>query len=329
MKSPPSHVFVTALDRGHTFDYPTFALERALRDELGIPSVVNLRSDASIFLAKGLARLRFMRSILRRPPTYIVPVHRLAEFNTFPVCWTHRIVPWSFDVWPSAWDRWESMYRRHRVDVAFITARESAQEMQKRRPNMRAIWLPEAADPNEYDPSVPQSRRSIDVLELGRSLAKFHQSVAQSLAKKGVRHVYAGSLGRTLFPTRQDLIRAMAQTRLNVCFPGTMTHPELFGGLETATYRYFESFASKCVVLGHAPAELIDLFGFNPVIECDLDHAAEQIFGLLDDIDGLQAHADRVHARFLEVGTWQVRARAIADALGIQSRSPTDQPPMA
>ena len=51
--------------------------------------------------------------------------------------------------------------------------------------------------------------------------------------------------------------------------------PELAGDIETLTQRYWECMLSRIVMLGHAPQELIDLIGYNPVIEIDKEHVKE------------------------------------------------------
>ena len=67
-------------------------------------------------------------------------------------------------------------------------------------------------------------------------------------------------------------------------FPCSLTHPERSGPVETVTHRYFESMASKCLIIGHAPRELIDLFGYNPAIEMQANHEFKQLQALLDKI---------------------------------------------
>jgi len=77
------------------------------------------------------------------------------------------------------------------------------------------------------------------------------------------------------------------------------------------THRYFESIASKCLILGHAPKELIDLFGYNPVIEVAWGSEFEQIRSLLNNIATYQEFVERNYERLLEVGTWESRIAMI------------------
>jgi hypothetical protein len=71
--------------------------------------------------------------------------------------------------------------------------------------------------------------------------------------------------------------------------------------------------ASNCLIVGHAPQELIDLFGYNPVIEAQLENEFEQIESLLNNLDSYQSLVDRNYARLLEVGTWKSRVTTVLD----------------
>jgi hypothetical protein len=94
-----------------------------------------------------------------------------------------------------------------------------------------------------------------------------------------------------------------------------MTHPERSGGVETVTLRYFESLASRCLVVGKCPAELHDLFGYNPIIEIDAHRPSEQIIEILTEIDRYQEFVDKNRARLLEVGTWDARVKEMLDTI--------------
>src|SRR5215212_10345929 len=84
---------------------------------------------------------------------------------------------------------------------------------------------------------------------------------------------------------------------LHDALPISMTHPARSGNVETVTLRYFESMAAKCLIVGHCPAELIEVMGYNPVIEADLSSgpaaAAAQIADILADVGRYQPQVDR------------------------------------
>jgi hypothetical protein len=170
--------------------------------------------------------------------------------------------------------------------------------------------MPEACDPGEYSAARPLAERGIGVLEIGRRLATFHDAVRGRLAAEGIRHVFSHSAdGARQFPDQASLHAALGDSVISVCFPRSLTHPELAGGLETVTLRYFESIASGCVVLGRCPAELQELFGYSPVLQADTDDPLGQVRAILADPGAHQASVDRNRARLTEVATWAVRAR--------------------
>ncbi|WP_127360604.1 hypothetical protein [Actinacidiphila soli] len=90
------------------------------------------------------------------------------------------------------------------------------------------------------------------------------------------------------------------------------------------THRYLESIGSGCIVLGHAPVELVELMGFNPVVEVDWSAPADQALEILADSQKWQPHVDRALQRLSEVGDWGVRVgtiRATLEETGLLSSS--------
>ena len=239
----------------------------------------------------------------------------LSENKTLPFsCWT-EIVPYCFDCWPNLYERWMSFFKRHRVRVAFFSARQSAQYFAGALPNMKSVWLPEATDPFEYFPTKSWSERDIDVLELGRKNHIFHEKLVEPLAKANRLHLFEKIRGEIIFPDRTSFLNGLSRSKVSICFPCSQTHPERSGSVETVTHRYFESMASKCLIVGHAPQELIDLFGYNPVIEVREGHEFEQIESLLANPNAFLEIVDRNYRRLLEVGTWKHRVAKILETL--------------
>ena len=82
--------------------------------------------------------------------------------------------------------------------------------------------------------------------------------------------------------------------------------------------RYLQSMASKCLILGHAPAEMIKLFGYNPVIEIDWDHAEEQIEDILQHFHLHIPLIERNYKAVLANHTWVHRFHQIKKILSGQ-----------
>jgi hypothetical protein len=81
------------------------------------------------------------------------------------------------------------------------------------------------------------------------------------------------------------------------------------------THRYLESIASRCLVLGRAPAQLVDLLGFDPVVPADLSAPWPQVREVLSDLARYQHQVDAAYDRVRDVGSWDVRMREVLQAV--------------
>lgn len=295
--------------------YPLLSIDRAM-ERAGVDSLSNRQNNVEVFVAKAVSKMRFMRNARRSSagPVF-VSFMGFSESKTFPFSYWNEIVPYCFDCWPGLYERWMSFFKRHRVRIAFFSARQSAQYFTDALPGMKSVWLPEATDPSEYRPSRSLHERDIDVLELGRKNDLFHGKVVKPLVEANRTHLFERVKGEIIFPARADFIDGLARSKISICFPSSQTHPERSGSVETVTHRYFESMASKCLILGHAPQELTDLFGYNPVIEVQVGREFEQVESLLGNLDAVQGLVEQNYRRLLEVGTWKDRVATLLDVL--------------
>jgi hypothetical protein len=83
------------------------------------------------------------------------------------------------------------------------------------------------------------------------------------------------------------------------------------------TLRYLEGMASGCLLLGHAPAELLELAGFNPVVEVDWDAPDRQVRQILKNPGHWQPHVDRALKAVRAMGDWSVRVCTLRTELGL------------
>lgn len=298
--------------------YQVYWMEESFR-KLGIGVRTAQRTRAMEVAAKVLAKSGVLRTVRRPMKTLsIVPVNGLSEYMTFPVCYSSNIATYCFDCWPDRYDEWIAFFRRHRPVVAFISAKASAGYMQRQLPDLHFVWAPEATNPEAYDDRIPTESRGIDLLELGRRCDSFHEQLRPALAQTGRVHLFERIRGEKIFGNdREKLVEGLANSKLVACFPATMTHG-FSGGVETMTHRYVEAMAAGCLPVGHAPAELIELFGYNPVAEIDLTAAARDVRAILDQIDKWEPLIRRNKERLLQVGTWDVRAKAMVEAIKLR-----------
>jgi hypothetical protein len=292
---------------------------RAMR-EVGIREFQVPTWPGRAHMAGMLSRLVPQRPIPWVRSRAITPMAWASDRDIFPEGFRFRIVPWIYDCWPSHWDRWEALLRRHRVRLAFFASRQAADEFRTRLRGTTCAWVPEAVDPQDYDAGERLATRTIDVLELGRRSEAVHVRLAKVLSERGLRHEFQAAGHPRMYETKQALRDALGRTRVLICLPKSITHPEAAGGLETATYRYFEGMASGCVLVGRCPAELRDLWGFDPVVHLDIEHPDRTVIEVLERLGDYQGLVERNLRRLHEVGTWRHRATTMLEATGAIDR---------
>ena len=95
-----------------------------------------------------------------------------------------------------------------------------------------------------------------------------------------------------------------------------MTQPEVAGDIETLTQRYWECMFSRMVMVGHAPQELVDFIGYNPVIELRDDISAEELIAdVLENIEIYQSLVDKNRETAEKLGSWNVRMKWLMNEL--------------
>lgn len=286
------------------------ALERGLA-AAGVP---RLRSPVRNRVFKRLLRFIADAGLLVPPgraapgrPAVIVPLMGKQDAFLFPWLYTRSIVPYIWDCIPAEYGKWATMFERLDIRCAAFSARTPAQHFAQLMPDRHFLWVPEAVELAPFDPSRPLHLRSTDVLEFGRRYGKFHAAVRDALATRSFRHRYERKPGEIIFPTRADFVAGLADAKITICFPQSLTHPERFGNVETVTARFFESMASGCIIIGEAPAELVDLFGYDPVVPVDWTDPAGHICAMLDNIDSYAELTRRNLATMGAKGNWQGR----------------------
>lgn len=243
--------------------------------------------------------------------------------NIFPYYCHYEIVPMIWDVWPSTWPRLKHDLRFFGIRTVFCTVRSVA-AMLEHDCGVKAFWIPEGIDTSIYSEGKPLQQREFDIFEMGRKLERFH-NILQSLAND---HKLTLTCGKTnpdgtlsakkIAFTNEEIIANLANHRILICFPQCDTNPQRAGDVETLTQRYWEGMLSRCVLVGRAPQELVDVIGYNPVVSVDWDNAEQQILSILQDISAYQPLVDKNRATALQHGTWQSRVPLIKGHLAAE-----------
>lgn len=196
---------------------------------------------------------------------------------------------------------------KHNVRTAIFTSSQTADRMKERFPEMNILAITEGIDTSKYIEGKNLNERSIDLLEFGRRNKKvFDVNLPQNYT-----HLYSKN-GEHLFKTEQDLVYGLADSKITVCYPRCDTQPQKAGDIETLTQRYWEAMLSRIVIVGRAPKELIDLIGYNPVIEINNENQQNKIIEILDNIDDYQSLVDKNRETALKLGDWDLRIELIA-----------------
>lgn len=228
------------------------------------------------------------------------------SFDTFPDYVRYEIIPLVWDCWPKYFEKTCQWFIKHDVKTAIFTSSQTADKMKMRFPNMNILAITEGIDISKYIEGKALSERSIDLLEFGRRNTKvFNVSLSDTY-----NHIFS-KRGEHIFRTERDLIKGLADSKITVCYPRCDTQPKKAGNIETLTQRYWEAMLSRVVIVGRAPKELIDLIGYNPVIEMRKEKQSEQIIGIINNIDDYQSLVDRNRVTAIKLGSWESRIKQI------------------
>lgn len=219
-----------------------------------------------------------------------------------------------FDAWPATHRAITRFVEDWGVQYVFVSSRQAAERLAPVSESSTFIWIPEGIDPARYRRRAA-GERDIDVLQIGRKYDAHHDLIAPALQAAGKHYLFERQKGTLVFPDREQLAEGLARSRISICVPSSITHPERAGDIETMTVRYLQSMASKCLVLGHAPAEMIDLFGYNPVVEIEIDRAADQVLGMLAEYDSYLPMIERNYSIVTTEHTWDKRWERMSSLL--------------
>ena len=247
----------------------------------------------SIVNSHNEARLRFVEPVS-------------LYFDTFPDYALYEVIPFVWDCWPCYEEKMCKWLEKHDVKTAIFTSAQTAEGMRERFPQMNIMWCAEAVDASLYKEGRALVERGIDLLEFGRS----NEKVFKVALPETIKHVCT-KVNEEFIYTNEQLYDAMGDAKVTITLPRSMTQPEVAGDIETLTQRYWECMLSRMVMLGHAPKELVDLIGYNPVVELDIEHATEQVQNILAHIEDYQPLVDKNRETALKMGDWYVRMQEV------------------
>jgi len=316
----PDHAYHVSLDTVREFEQAILSSSGNGRIDAVSPNRIS--SELS-FLA-----LRILRRVPFHPASWPFPDRKSQRRErqyfsilmgcSFKPCLPYFFFPghksaYFFDAWPSTHENLIYFTSRLGIQDAFVSSRAAAEMLSAYGSGCQFHWIPEGISPEAYV-FRPYDRKDIDVMQFGRKYDWYHNKICSSLNEHGKTYLYEKQKGEILFPTRRSFIEGLARSKISICFPSSITHPERSGDVETMTVRYLQSMASKCLILGKAPREMVDIFGYNPVIDIDVDYPGDQIISILERYDDYLYLIERNYNKIFK-NTWASRWREITEII--------------
>lgn len=231
-------------------------------------------------------------------------------FSAYPDYINHEIIPLYWDCWPIWRKRVRKLLERKNVRTAIFTSSQVAAQMQEEYPEMNILAITEGIDLSLYNEGKELAERGIDLIEFGRQ----SRYLAGSSFPEGICYMHS-TAGKKMFKTNREFFSTLSNSKITIALPRCITHPEITGDIETLTQRYWENMLSRVVMIGKAPKELIDVIGYNPVIEIDESDVKGQIMKIIGNIAHYQELVDKNREVALKYASWDIRMKEIRNFL--------------
>ena len=219
-----------------------------------------------------------------------------------------------FDAWPEVQATTEALFRSTGVKHAFFSSRYTAELFATKGLDCKTTWVPEGVTMANYRFN-DYAAKDISVLAFGRRYEDYHKLIVDRLAWEEITYLYQKAPKEIVFPTRDKFVDGLARTKISICVPSSITHPEKAGKISTMTTRYLQSMASKCLIVGHMPEEMKTLFDYTPIIEIDWKDPAGQLTGILKNFESYIPLIEKNYTYVLDHHTWEHRWQTIRTLL--------------
>lgn len=273
---------------------------------------VKSKKDFPTSLRLVIAKLKIGRRLffVNKTKSLLVIGGAYIDFTSFPYNYSHEIIPVFWDTWKKYHPLLLSSLKRNKIKYAFFTQKEVAEMVSQAIPEIKTFWMPEGINSDGYKKGTNLNTRKINILQYGRKLDIYHNVILESLSQDH-KYFYSNNDLHKLFKDFEELTEGLSNSSISICFPRSMTHPALTGGIETLTQRYWESLLSRCLIIGKAPKELICIMGYNPVIEVDWQDPKKQLLEILENIENYQDFVNDNYLKAIERCSWDFRIASV------------------
>lgn len=244
---------------------------------------------------------------------YVILGHQKEKFFPYFHYRAKSKTLWMYDAWEPLFDEIEKTIRNYGITILLTASKQSADYFESLGiKNFKAHWVPEAVDVSKYH-FIEYKNRAIDVLQLGRKWNDYHEKIKP--IESTLVYRYEKQAGTIIFKTREDFIHGLANSKISICVPSTITHPEITGKISTVTNRFFQSMASKCLILGKLPIDMLHLFDYNPIIEIDDENAEAQIYSILKNYETYLPLIEKNYEVVKHHHNWNERIKTIENTI--------------
>lgn len=235
------------------------------------------------------------------------------ESAAWPNLLTSEIIPMMWDLWPDKIAPFCRFVRRHNIKTILCAASYTAIQLRELLPKVDIFWIPEGINVDAYPMGGLLKDRPIDMLSYGRQMNIVVDKL-RILANDEKYDILFREGDAHLFVTFNDLVKGLQSSKITICYPQSVTHPERAQDIETLTQRYWEAMLTGTLLVGHAPKELIEVCGYNPVIELG-DNPVTIVRDVLMHIKDYQELADKNRNCAEEKAGWDKRMPKIMEIL--------------
>jgi hypothetical protein len=151
------------------------------------------------------------------------------------------------DAWKSSLTKIGIAATVERLNPCFVAYREAKDELERRFPLPKFVWLPFGAHTDIFFPR--KEPKSIFAFWMGRRHEPLHQALLAYCEARGLRYVYSND-GR--FST-EELGRLTSSAQYFIATPPDLDNPGRTGGYSPLVMRYFEGLAAGTRLLGVLP----------------------------------------------------------------------------
>jgi hypothetical protein len=151
------------------------------------------------------------------------------------------------DAWKSSLTKIGLVATVERLNPCFVAYREATDDLSRRFPVAKFVWLPFGAHTDIFHPR--KEEKSIFAFWMGRRHAPLHQALLAYCEARGLRYVYSKD-GKW---STEDLGRLTSSAQYFLVTPPDLDNAKRTGGFSPLVMRYFEGLAAGTRLLGVLP----------------------------------------------------------------------------